>query len=83
MSSLKPFKVYAHGPSPNPWKVIIILKELSLPYEVEHLAPAELKVEPFISLNPNGRTPAVVDPNKNITLWEVSLLVIFRMCMQC
>lgn len=72
MASLKPLKIYAHGPSPNPWKVIIILKELGLPYEIEHLGPAALKEEPYLSINPNGRAPAVVDPNRDITLWEVN-----------
>ncbi len=70
--ALKPFVLYYHGPSPNPWKVGIILEELGLPWELASVDNSELKQEPFISLNPNGRVPALVDPNKDVTLWEVS-----------
>lgn len=29
-----------------------------------------VKKEPYISVNPNGRTPAIQDPNTGLTLWE-------------
>lgn len=29
-----------------------------------------MKQEPFVSKNPNGRVPAIEDPNTGITLWE-------------
>lgn len=61
------------GGAPNPWKVRILLEELGLPYVVEDYEMAELKQEPFISINPNGRAPGLIDPNQNnIALWEVS-----------
>lgn len=72
MESLKSFLLYYKGPSPNPWKVAIILEELSLPWTLVPVQPSELKSEPFISLNPNGRVPALEDPNTGIVLWEVS-----------
>ena len=56
---------------PNPWKVIIVLEELSVPYEVDYLDMSTLKQEPYISVNPNGRVPAMEDPNTVIILWEV------------
>lgn len=31
---------------------------------------ADLKKPPFEKINPNGRVPAIEDPNTNITLWE-------------
>lgn len=34
------------------------------------LQMAEIKQEPFVSVNPNGRVPAIEDPNTGITLWE-------------
>lgn len=57
---------------PNPWKVAIILEELGVPYHQEFLDFSVLKQEPFISANPNGRLPALEDPNTSITLFEVS-----------
>jgi len=73
MASLKPIKIYKSGPSPNPWKVAIILEELGLPYELVQTPFSEIKKEPFISLNPNGRLPAMIDPNRDdITLFEAS-----------
>jgi glutathione S-transferase len=77
MSNLKSLLVYSLGKSSNPWKVAIILEELGLPYEFKSIAMSELKTEPFISVNPNGRVPALEDPNKGVTLWEVRLLQVF------
>jgi len=42
---------------PNPSKVLIILEELGLPYQSEWVELENLKKEPFISVNPNGRVP--------------------------
>lgn len=63
--------LYSHTAGPNPWKVAIILEELGLPYEHKFLDFSQVKAEPFISLNPNGRVPGLEDPNTNISLWEV------------
>lgn len=57
---------------PNPWKVAVILEELGLPYKTEFREFEELKKEPFLSLNPNGRVPAIEDPNTGLVLAEVS-----------
>ncbi|KAG5936206.1 hypothetical protein E4U59_005155 [Claviceps monticola] len=40
MSSLEPLTLYSHAGGPNPWKVAIILEELSLPYETVTPAPS-------------------------------------------
>lgn len=69
--SMKPIKMYGHALGPNPWKCVIIFEELGIPYEIEYMDFAVLKQEPFLSINPNGRTPAITDPNTGITLWEV------------
>ncbi|KAL4865352.1 hypothetical protein BDV12DRAFT_150015 [Aspergillus spectabilis] len=68
--ALKSITLYGHGPSPNPWKVALILEELGLSYDWKEVHRNEIKAEPFISVNPNGRLPAIEDPNTNITLWE-------------
>ena len=69
---IKPITVWSLGYSPNPWKVILILEELDLPFEKKYVDMATVKQEPHISLNPNGRVPTIEDPNTGITLWEAS-----------
>ncbi len=65
--------LYAAGRSPNPWKVVIILEELGLPFDMKMMASfAVLKEPEYTAINPNGRVPALIDPNKGVTLWEVS-----------
>ncbi|KAI4259295.1 MAG: hypothetical protein LQ352_000835 [Teloschistes flavicans] len=70
----KPIKLYSHNGGPNTPKVAIILEELGLPYESEILEFPDMKKEPYTSVNPNGRVPAIEDPNTGITLWESSAI---------
>jgi GST-like protein len=52
-------------PTPNGVKVSIMLEEIGLPYEV-HLVDFnkdDQKTPEFLSLNPNGKIPAVLDPD--------------------
>src|SRR6201991_2632496 len=52
-------------PTPNSGKVSIMLEEIGLPYEV-HLVDFgkdDQKSEEFLSLNPNGKIPAILDPD--------------------
>ncbi|KAJ5794577.1 Glutathione S-transferase/chloride channel C-terminal [Penicillium paradoxum] len=73
--SLKPITLYGHGPGPNPWKVVMILEELNIPYTHNIINFPEMKKEAFESINPNGRVPAIQDPNTDITLWESGAIV--------
>ena len=52
-------------------KVCAILKELDIPYEHRIIEFSETKQKPFIDVNPNGRLPAIEDPNTGVKLWEV------------
>lgn len=56
-------------------KVVIILKELDLPYETEFVDFALIKQKPYTDINPNGRVPSITDPNTGITLWESAAIV--------
>ena len=67
----KPITLYSHASGPNPWKVATLLEELGLPYETVYLQFSDLKKEPFESKNPNGRVPAIEDPNTGVTMFEV------------
>ena len=78
MSDLSAFPITARGPAkhpdrlqlyslptPNGVKVSIMLEEIGLPYEV-HLVDFnkdDQKTSKFLSLNPNGKIPAILDPN--------------------
>ncbi len=73
-SSLKPIKTYGKG-GPNPPKVIIILEELGLPYEVIPTPFSDVKKPEYLSINPNGRLPAIYDPNTDLTLWESGAII--------
>ncbi|CAM1501378.1 Fc.00g105400.m01.CDS01 [Cosmosporella sp. VM-42] len=75
MSELQSVTVYMLGPSPNPWKVALVLEELGVPYKCERVTMASVKEEPYISINPNGRVPAIIDPNKDVTIWESGAII--------
>ncbi|KAL9622739.1 MAG: hypothetical protein Q9160_002857 [Pyrenula sp. 1 TL-2023] len=72
---VKPITLYGHGAGPNPYKVAIFLEELGLPYETKFEGPNTLKKEPYVKVNPNGRVPAIEDPNTGITLWESGAII--------
>ena len=52
-------------PTPNGVKASIALEELGLPYEAHlvTLSDVDVKSPEFLSLNPNNKIPAIVDPN--------------------
>jgi GST-like protein len=70
-------------PTPNGVKVSILLEEMGLPYEVhlvsfgtnDQMSPA------FLSLNPNNKIPAILDPNgpdgKPLALFESGAILMY------
>lgn len=52
-------------PTPNGVKASIALEEMELDYEphLVTLADADVKSAAFLSLNPNNKIPAIIDPN--------------------
>ncbi|HST93451.1 MAG TPA: glutathione S-transferase N-terminal domain-containing protein [Microvirga sp.] len=52
-------------PTPNGVKVSIMLEEIGLPYEphLVDIGKNETRTPEFLSLNPNGKIPAIVDPD--------------------
>ncbi|OJZ90335.1 hypothetical protein ASPFODRAFT_40666 [Aspergillus luchuensis CBS 106.47] len=73
--SLKPITLWGHTQGPNPWKVAMVLEELEIPYKTIYVASGDVKKEPFTLVNPNGRVPAIEDPNTGITLWESGAII--------
>ncbi|MCC5972476.1 MAG: glutathione S-transferase family protein [Rubellimicrobium sp.] len=70
-------------PTPNGVKVSAALEELGLPYEphLVTLADADVKSPEFLSLNPNNKIPAIIDPNgpdgEPIGLFESGAILIY------
>ncbi|EAR62789.1 glutathione S-transferase N-terminal domain-containing protein [Neptuniibacter caesariensis] len=75
-------QLYSLG-TPNGVKVSIALEELQLPYEAHRvtLADSDVKSPEFLSLNPNNKIPAIIDPNgpdgKPIGLFESGAILIY------
>jgi GST-like protein len=70
-------------PTPNGVKVTIMLEELGLPYEA-HLvdfAKDDQTSPEFESLNPNGKIPAIIDPDgpgdKPLGLFETGAILLY------
>jgi len=68
-STLKPIRIWGKE-GPNPLKVQILFEELGLPYEFNATTFSEIKSPSYLAINPNGRLPAIQDPNTDITMWE-------------
>ena len=70
-------------PTPNGVKVSILLEELGLPYEAHavNIGKNETWTPEFLSLNPNGKIPAIIDPDgpggKPIGLFESGAILVY------
>ena len=51
-------------PTPNGWKITLMLEECELPYDIKYvdLSKQEQFEPDFLMISPNGRMPAIVDP---------------------
>ncbi len=63
VTQTKPIELY-YWPTPNGWKITIMLEELGVPYEVKYInIGAGDQFQPdFLKIAPNNRMPAIVDP---------------------
>ena len=53
-----------YWPTPNGWKISIMLEELGVPYEVKYvnIGKGEQFEPEFLKIAPNNRMPAIIDP---------------------
>jgi glutathione S-transferase len=68
------------SPTPNGWKVSIMLEEVGLPYETKpiRLDQLEQKQDWFLRINPNGRIPAIVDRDEgDLAVFESGAILIY------
>ncbi|MCD1263995.1 glutathione binding-like protein [Shinella sumterensis] len=59
-----PIEVY-YWPTPNGYKVTIMLEELGVPYDVSYIniGKGEQFAPDFLKIAPNNRMPAIIDPD--------------------
>jgi len=96
MSVLSAFPVAARWPAkhpellqlysattPNGVKVSILLEELEMPYEAHYIdiGKDETWTPEFLSLNPNGKIPSIIDPDgpggKPLALFESGAILLY------
>lgn len=71
----KPIELY-YWPTPNGWKISIMLEECGLPYTVKpvNIMSGEQFKPSFLKIAPNNRMPAIVDPagpgGKPVSIFE-------------
>src|SRR5690349_18809793 len=70
-------------PTPNGVKVSIMLEEIGLPYEPHtiNFGTNDQTTPEFLSLNPNGKIPAIIDPDgpggKPMGMFESGAILIY------
>ncbi|KAJ3924682.1 MAG: glutathione S-transferase C-terminal-like protein [Lentinula lateritia] len=72
------------APTPNGFKVAVLLEELKSVYDFDYkvrpvnVAKGEQKDPWFIAINPNGRIPAIVDHSRNdFVVFETAAILIY------
>src|SRR5215470_5067518 len=64
MAQTKPIELH-YWPTPNGWKITIMLEELGVPYEIKYvnISRGDQFAPAFLAISPNNRMPAIVDPD--------------------
>ena len=74
-----PIQLYT-GPTPNGYKVTVVLEELNIKYDVKIIDTTKnvQKEDWFLKINPNGRIPAIVDlSNNNFNVFESGSILLY------
>ena len=81
-SQTKPLELF-YWPTPNGWKITILLEELGVPYEVRYVNIGrgdQFKPE-FLAIAPNNRMPALTDPEgpggEPISIFESAAIMMY------
>ena len=77
-----PIELY-YWPTPNGWKITIMLEELGIPYELKmvNIGKGEQFAPEFLAISPNNRMPAIVDPEgpggEPISVFESGAILLY------
>jgi GST-like protein len=71
-------RFYYH-PTPNPMKVSLFLEEAGMPYEVVPVdtRKGEQHGAAFRAINPNGKLPAIVDTDGDVTVFDSNAILLY------
>ena len=78
----KPIDLY-YWPTPNGWKISILLEELGVPYKVHYIniGKGEQFEPDFLAISPNNKMPAIVDPEgpdgEPISVFESGAILLY------
>ncbi len=82
MNQNKPLQLF-YWPTPNGWKITILLEELQAPYEVNYIniGRGEQFDPDFLAISPNNRMPALTDPEgpdgEPISVFESAAIMMY------
>jgi GST-like protein len=78
----RPIDLY-YWPTPNGWKITIMLEECGLPYELHlvNIGKGDQFEPKFLAISPNNRMPAIVDPDgpdgQPISIFESGAILLY------
>ena len=81
-STQSPIALY-YWPTPNGWKISIMLEELGAPYETNFvdIGKGEQFEPDFLAIAPNNRMPAIIDPDgpggKPVSVFESGAILMY------
>ena len=67
------------SPTPNGHKVSCLLEALQMPYEVHsvNLGNGDQHKPDFLEISPNGRIPAIVDTDNDLSIFESGAIMLY------
>lgn len=83
MNDKQPKLELYYWPTPNGWKITILLEELNVPYDLHlvDIVMGEQFEEDFLRIAPNNRMPAIVDPDgpddAPISIFESGAIMVY------
>ena len=68
-----------YAPTPNGWKISIMLEECEMDYKLilVNLGKGDQFKPDFLKISPNGRIPAIIDTDNNLSVFESGAIMIY------
>jgi len=82
MTDTQPLQLY-YWPTPNGWKITILLEELQVPYEINYIniGKGDQFDPDFLAIAPNNRMPALTDPDgpggEPVSMFESAAIMMY------